>query len=106
MWATKYARGATAQLQKFEIGTRLPSNKSCKKWKNSSRDHPRLSRPINRSFRGTTDMGTGMGDGIAKAMTFVFGCCIVGGILVGGLLVWGVPKLWGLVKPWLHQITG
>jgi len=51
-----------------------------------------------------TDMG--IGDGIAKAMTFFFGLCVVGGIIVGGLLFWGVPKLWDLAKPWLHQITG
>lgn len=30
---------------------------------------------------------------------------IVFGVLVGLLLAWGVPWLWGLIKPFLHMVT-
>lgn len=38
---------------------------------------------------------------------------IIGGIIViavaafglGALVMWGVPRLWELLKPWLHTLT-
>lgn len=25
---------------------------------------------------------------------------------VGALLAWGIPRLWAIVIPWLHRVTG
>lgn len=41
------------------------------------------------------------------------GDAIIGGIIavaimafgLGALAVWGLPKLWELVKPWIHALT-
>lgn len=45
-------------------------------------------------------------DAVARAL----GALIVGVSLVsftlGGLVFWGVPKLWGILRPWLHAVTG
>ncbi len=31
--------------------------------------------------------------------------CIGAGVLLGLFFAFGVPWLWGLVKPWLHAVT-
>lgn len=46
------------------------------------------------------------GDGIDKAMTFIMILCGLAGagLMVGAFIV--VPWLWGVIKPWLHAVTG
>lgn len=44
--------------------------------------------------------------GIGSAITFVACCVFAAGVLVGVMGTTGIPWLWGLFKPWLHQITG
>jgi hypothetical protein len=45
-------------------------------------------------------------DGIAGAITFVGIVILVVGILIGVTATTGIPWLWGVIKPWLHSVTG
>lgn len=47
-----------------------------------------------------------IGSGMESAFMFVVGVVLVVGILLGVFGSVGVPWLWGVVKPWLHSITG
>ncbi len=51
-------------------------------------------------------MGPGFGDAIAKSMVLGIIILAIGSAILGGLIVWGLPVLWTMIKPWLHQITG
>ncbi|MGV6491368.1 hypothetical protein ACTUVK_000531 [Stenotrophomonas rhizophila] len=31
---------------------------------------------------------------------------MIAGAALMGILFWLVPLLWGLIKPWLHMVTG
>ena len=45
-------------------------------------------------------------DGIGE---FLMLCGVVIGVVgmaLGALAMWGLPQLWAMFKPWLHQITG
>ena len=46
--------------------------------------------------------GKAMADAMEAFVVFVGGACLV----IGGLAVWGLPKLWALIKPWIHAVTG
>lgn len=45
------------------------------------------------------------GNDIWEGMVTFFFLCLAAAALVGGLVVWLAPKLWALVKPWLHALT-
>lgn len=45
-------------------------------------------------------------DPIAESFVRLLIICFFAGISVCLVLVFGVPWLWGLIKPWLHAITG
>ena len=47
-----------------------------------------------------------IGDGIARAMAAALLVCIVATAAITAALIFGLPWLWSLIKPWLHQITG
>jgi hypothetical protein len=49
-----------------------------------------------------SDIGDMIAHGIMVGMIWVGVICFGAGALV----VWGLPKLWHLIKPWLHTITG
>jgi hypothetical protein len=38
--------------------------------------------------------------------TFLIMLGVCGGVVLGGLIFKGIPWLWEISKPWLHQITG
>ena len=47
-----------------------------------------------------------IGDGIARAMVGALIACVVITASVTTALIFGIPWLWGLIKPWLHAVTG
>lgn len=47
----------------------------------------------------------GIGQEIAKGIIFMVCLAFVAGGLLVAALVFGIPWLWGLLKPWLHTIT-
>lgn len=46
------------------------------------------------------------GSGLDGAFTALMIACGIAGAAIMALLFWGVPWLWGVVKPWLHAVTG
>lgn len=46
------------------------------------------------------------GKAIGDAIAGMFIVIAVAAFGFGALLTWGLPKLWALVKPWLHAVTG
>jgi hypothetical protein len=46
-----------------------------------------------------------IGDAIAWAMTRFLVALTVVSFSLGALAVWGLPKLWAILKPWIHQVT-
>lgn len=50
-------------------------------------------------------MGPGFFDAIASAMAWLFVACLAAAFALGALAVWGLPKLWEMLKPWVHAIT-
>jgi hypothetical protein len=43
--------------------------------------------------------------GVYNAMIAIFIASIVAAFAFGGLCVWGLPKLWMLIKPFIHAMT-
>lgn len=46
-----------------------------------------------------------IGEGYARAMTAFLLAVALSMFALGALAVWGLPKLWGWVKPVIHAIT-
>lgn len=46
-----------------------------------------------------------IGEGFALMMSAFIRMVIVLAFVLGGLAVWGLPKLWSVLKPWIHQVT-
>lgn len=46
-----------------------------------------------------------MFDGVWEAMVTLFFVCIAVAVGFGMFLMWALPKLWELVKPWIHAVT-
>lgn len=46
-------------------------------------------------------LGKALSDAVAGLIALIAIVCIC----IGGLVVWGLPKLWELVKPWIHALT-
>jgi len=42
-----------------------------------------------------------LNDFVARTLLAIF----IFGLLFGGLIAWGLPKLWMLVRPMIHQMT-
>lgn len=40
-----------------------------------------------------------------RAFTSMVVALLVAGALIAAALIFGVPWLWELVKPWLHEVT-
>lgn len=47
-----------------------------------------------------------MYDRIWDGLVAFFFLSIAAAIGLGMVLAWGLPKLWQLLKPWLHSVTG
>lgn len=45
--------------------------------------------------------GNAIGDAIARFVILL----AVAAFALGALAVWGLPKLWDVVKPWIHALT-
>lgn len=45
------------------------------------------------------------GRAIGEAFVGLIVVIAVGAFCLGGLVFWGVPKLWALLKPFIHAIT-
>ena len=50
-------------------------------------------------------MGPGFSRGIAEGLILIGAILFAAGVALACLLIFGVPWLWGLLKPWLHQVT-
>ena len=46
-----------------------------------------------------------MGNLDGAIAVFMVACGLIGAAIMATLF-WGVPWVWGLVKPWLHVVTG
>jgi hypothetical protein len=46
------------------------------------------------------------GEMIARVLAFWVAMIAVIAFVLGGLVVWGLPKLWAVLKPWIHSVTG
>lgn len=46
-----------------------------------------------------------IGEGIAQAMATAMVVIAVISAAVTVALIFGIPWLWSLIKPWLHQVT-
>ncbi|MFA5662394.1 hypothetical protein [Castellaniella sp.] len=46
-----------------------------------------------------------MGDLSGAITAFMVVCGVVGAAIMA-VLFWVVPWLWGLIRPWLHAVTG
>lgn len=47
----------------------------------------------------------GIGDAIAEGIVRLIILMFITGFALGGLLVWGLPKLWEVIKPFIHMWT-
>jgi hypothetical protein len=56
--------------------------------------------------KGYGELAGKFADGIIKGVgrLLLISALVCG--LLGGLAVWGLPKVWVVLKPWLHTITG
>ena len=51
-------------------------------------------------------MGPGFGEGIYRSMVHAMIALAVCTFVLGVALALGLPWLWGILKPWLHTVTG
>lgn len=51
-------------------------------------------------------MVEGIGRNIKESLIWVLGLSITAGILFGVFVMYGIPKLWHILKPVIHSITG
>lgn len=51
-------------------------------------------------------MVEGIGQYLEEQLIKLVISTIIVSMLFGGIMVWGIPKLWQIVKPFLHSITG
>lgn len=47
-----------------------------------------------------------MYDGLGNMFAAGIVLAMLAGAALTGILYWLVPLLWGLIKPWLHMVTG
>lgn len=45
------------------------------------------------------------GNAIGEALVRFVISLVVAAFALGALAVWALPKLWGVVKPWIHTLT-
>ena len=50
-------------------------------------------------------MGPEIGDYIARQVFMLLVAAVVVGALLATLFIFGLPALWGLIKPFLHEAT-
>lgn len=51
-------------------------------------------------------MVDGIGRNLQEQLIKLIISVIIVSTLFGGFVVWGIPKLWQIVKPFIHSITG
>ncbi|GEM_PF-1251063 len=51
-------------------------------------------------------MGPGFGDAIGEALVVFLVGAVALAFGLGAVFMWGLPKMWTLVKPWIHSLSG
>ena len=51
-------------------------------------------------------MGPGFSSGLGEALVVMFIAAVAAAFAAGMLMMWGIPKLWHVIMPWLHAVTG
>lgn len=46
-----------------------------------------------------------IGEMLGRSIAGMFMTAIAVAFALGGFAFWAIPKAWGLIKPWIHQVT-